>query len=426
MNLFGVSINHRTASIESREKLHFSSDEILSYIPKLKEDLFSEGIVLSTCNRTEIFGYPQNPLLNYHQLIEHLLKYKPIDGIEESNFEKYFSCSAVNHLFSVSAGIDSLILGDSQILSQVKDAIDLSKDLDFTGFITQKLLDTAVRVGKRSIRESLIGEGAVSISYAAVQVVEKIFANLATKSALVIGAGETGELAALHLKDKGIGEIAISNRTLEKAERLSEKVDGEIILFPNIASHLHKFDVIISATSAPDYIIALDDIKKMMKTRRGNPIVLMDIALPRDIDPNVGKIDNVFYNDIDSLQSIVDQNFKRRKDEVPKVKRIIMEEMIGFFGWFNSLEVIPTIKDLREFFDEIRNDELEKIKHKVTEEDYRKLEDMTRRMMGRILHNPTVNLKRMAESGTNDKETAETAAVLKKLFNLNGYETPEK
>ena len=312
-----------------------------------------------------------------------------------------------------------MIIGDSQILAQVKEAFDISEDTQFAGMILKRVFDAAVKVGKRAIKESGIGEGAVTVSYAAVQVVEKIFSNLDKKSALVIGAGETGELAAVHLLDKGIGNISISNRTINRAEILAEKVRGEIIPFQFLKEHLHNFDIIISATSANILIVSKSDIQNAVKKRKGAPIVIMDIAVPRDIDPEVKKIENVFYHDMDSLKIIVDQNIQKRKNEIPLVENIVMEELVNFFGWYNALEAVPTIKSLREFFDDIRSDELEKIKHKISEEDFTKIEDMTRRMIGRMLHNPTVKLRELAESGINIQDLAVNALVLKELFNLD-------
>ncbi len=426
MNLVGISINHKTSPIELREALHLNRDEIIELIPRLKENYFSEGVVISTCNRTEIFGYPIDDSINITPVIEVLTKFKPVEGIRPEHFSRYFSCGAVKHLFAVAAGIDSMVMGDSQILGQVKEAFEISEDIDFTGTVLRRVFDAAVKVGKRAIKETSIGEGAVTVSYAAVQVVEKIFANLDKKSALVIGAGETGELAAIHLRDKSVGKISISNRTIERAERLAEKIHGEIVPFQFLKEHLHNFDIVISATSAENTIIKLDDIKSALKKRRGAPIVLMDIAVPRDIDPEVGKLDSVFYHDMDSLKIIVDQNMQKRKDQVPVIEKIVMEEMVNFFGWYNALDVVPTIKSMRSFFDEIRSDELEKIKNKVSEEDFVKIEDMTRRMIGRLLHNPTVKLRQYAESGSDEKKVVENTVTLRELFNLSDAPTNGK
>ncbi|MEW6508635.1 MAG: glutamyl-tRNA reductase [Bacteroidota bacterium] len=418
MNLIGITINHNNSPIEIREALHLSRNEIVEFIPALKEILF-EGVVISTCNRTEIFGLPNSASLNTNVIIQSLLNYKPVDQIKPEYFQKYFSCGAVKHLFKVASGIDSLIIGDSQILGQVKEAFEISEDLDFTGPVFHRLFETAIKVGKRTIKETSIGEGAVTISFAAVQVVEKIFAGLDKKSALVIGAGETGELAAVNLKDKGIGKITISNRSIERAKALAEKVSGEVIPFQFLNEHLHNFDIIISATSSENFLINYSDVFTAMKKRRGTPIVLMDIAVPRDIEPAVRNIDNVFYHDMDSLRIIVDQNLQKRRNEIPNVEKIIIEEMVGFFSWHNTLEVVPTIKSLRNFFDVIRADELDKIKNKISEEDFSKIEDMTRRLIGRLLHNPTIKLREMAENGNNVQKVISNSIILKELFNLD-------
>ncbi|MGD8782132.1 MAG: glutamyl-tRNA reductase [Ignavibacteria bacterium] len=426
MNLVGITINHNTASIELREALHLSRDEIIKFISSAKESILNEGFVLSTCNRTEIFGYPKAGKLDFNHIANELVKLKPNENIEPNHFDKYFSCGAVKHIFRVASGIDSLVVGDSQILGQMKEAFEIAEDMNFVGSVLKRVFDTAIKVGKRAIKETEIGEGAVTISYAAVQIVEKIFANITTKNALVIGAGETGELAAIHLRDKGVRSITVTNRTIQKAERLANKVHGGVIPFNHFTEHLHKFDIIISATSSPGFIITNDDIKSVMKKRKGSPICLVDIAVPRDINPEVKNIDYVFYNDIDSLKVIVDQNIKKRANEIPKVQEIIFEELVTFFGWYNTLEVVPTIKTIRSFFDDISNDELQKIKHKVTEEDYLKIEEMTKRLIGRLLHNPTIKLREIAESGTHTQETMNNTLLIKQLFGLNGKHSDEK
>ncbi len=418
MNLIAISINHKTAPIDSREALHLSKDEIVELITILRKDYLSEGIILSTCNRTEIFGIPKDSILIHEQIKETLINFKTVTGIKKEHFVSYFSCSAVKHLFSVASGIDSMILGDSQILGQVKEAVQISEDLKFINKMFKRLLDTAIRVGKRSIKETLIGEGAVSISYAAVQVISKIFANLDKKSALVIGAGETGELAAIHLRDKGVGKITISNRTKSKGDKLADKVHGDSLSFNYLKENLHNYDIIISATSAEGLILSYDDIKLMMKKRKNAAVCLMDIAIPRDIDPICSNLDNVFYNDIDSLKIIVDKNIKKRENEIPIIENIIMEEMVNFFSWYNSLDVIPTIKNLRAFFEDIRTDEIEKIKNKVSDEDFLKIEEMSKRMLGRLLHNPTIKLRQLSENGSKFEETANSIVLLQEIFNL--------
>ncbi|MCF8242923.1 MAG: glutamyl-tRNA reductase [Melioribacteraceae bacterium] len=427
MNIIGITINHKTAPIELREALHLSQNEITQIIPLLKDKLFSEGFVLSTCNRTEIFGFPKSHGVNFKNVQDLLKDFKPIEGINSNNFLNYFSCGAVKHIFKVASGIDSLVIGDSQILAQVKEAFQISEDMNFTSSLMRRISDSTIKVGRRAISETLIGEGAVTVSFAAIKVIEKVFASFEKRSALVIGAGETGELAAIHLKDLGIGKLTITNRTFSKAENLAEKLNADAIKFENFKDHLQHFDIIISATSSGEPIIYYDDIKAMMKKRKGALACLMDIAIPRDFDTKVKNIDGAFYYDIDSLKVIVDENMKLREKEIPNVEKIIMEEMVNLFGWYNTLEVVPTIKDFRDFFEHIRSDEMEKIKHKVSDDEFEKIDNMTRRMIGRILHNPTINLRKISETGTNFEEVAANTLILKELFGLtnNGKEQRE-
>jgi glutamyl-tRNA reductase len=426
MNLIGISINHRTSPIELREAVHLSKEEQQGFISVLKSDSLKEGFVLSTCNRTEIFGIPQNKQTNCNTIFEELVKFKKVVGLEWSNIEHFDSHNSLNHIAKVASGIDSLIIGDSQILSQCKESFRLSVDEDFSNTTTRKIFDITARIGKRAIKETLISQGAVTVSYAAIQVIEKIFANLDKKEALVIGAGETSELAAIHLNSRNIGKITITNRTQEKAGQLAKKVSGSSIKFDEFREHLYKFDIIISATSATDYLVTYADLKNAITKRKGTPIFIMDIAIPRDIDPKVKNIDNVFYNDMDSLNIIVNQNLQKRKQEIPKIEKIISEEIDGYYTWYNTLGVVPAIKSLRSFFENIENDELNKIKNKVSDEDYIKLEDMSKRLIGRILHNPTVKLRELAESGDNLDKANELTSVIKYLFDLDNVPTNGK
>ncbi|MCF6268687.1 MAG: glutamyl-tRNA reductase [Melioribacteraceae bacterium] len=419
MDIFGISINHKTASIELRESLHLSVDEIKEFIPILKESIFFEGFILSTCNRTEIFGVPKRDNITFEDIQKCLLKFKHVEGLASKHFHNYFSCSAVKHILEVASSIDSLIVGDGQILGQVKDAFYLSDELGFSKTVFHKLYEASVHVGKRSINETTIGQGAVTISFAAIKVLEKIFSSFQSKSALVIGAGETGTLAAVHLREMGIGKLSITNRTLSKTEVLASKVNGSIVNFNSLKDSLEDFDIIISATSSDHYIIEYDEIKSMMKKRKGVLTCIMDIAVPRDINPKVSELDGMFYNDIDSLNIIVNENLQKREKEIPKVNKIILEEMTTFFKWANTLDVVPTIKDFRDFFEEIRLDEIGKIRHKVHDYEFEKVDNMTKRIIGRILHHPTWNLKHLSETGTDYETAKKYSDIIRELFNLD-------
>ena len=426
MNLLGISINHKTASVELREALHLSDEEIRNFIQNSKGKMFNEGLVISTCNRTEIFGIPIDPKLTHVDLQKMLLQYKPNGTVTEENFRNFFSDSAIEHLFSVISGIDSMLIGDNQIYHQVKDSFQLADEMNFSGFLMKRLFDSAVKAGKRAINETEISEGAVTVSYAAVQLIEKIFSNLSKKSAIVIGAGETGEIAAKHLRDRGIGKLAITNRTIEKAEKLAEGLNAKILPFNSFKESLHEYDIVLSATSSPDLILNYDDIKSAMKKRDYDSMVLMDIAIPRDIDPQVKKLDYVFYNDIDSLNIIVEQNLAKRKEEIPKVKAIIKEEVANFLTWYNSLDVAPTIKNLRDFFENIRAEEVEKNKNRFNAEDQEKLEIVTKRIINKILHHPTVELKKINEASGNSESAAIKLSIIRDFFGIDKKPGEEK
>jgi glutamyl-tRNA reductase len=419
MNLLSISINHRTAPIELREALHLNDEEIRNFILQQKGKLFNEGLVISTCNRTELYGIPVAKNITNKELQDLIIKYKSDTKASVENFEHYISRESIRHLFKVTTGIDSLLIGDNQIYKQVKDSFQLADELQFTGFFMRRIMDAATRVGKRAITETAISEGAVTVSYAAVQLIEKIFSTLNKKSALIVGTGETGEIAAKHLRDRGIGRLALTNRTFEKAEKLANELNTAVFPFDSFKEHIHKFDIIVSATSSEGLIISKSDIESAMKKRNFASMVLMDIAIPRDIDPKSKEIEYVFYHDIDSLNIIVEQNLAKRKEEIPKVERIIEEELDSFFEWYNSLEAAPTIKTLRDHFEAIRADEVEKNINKFSESDREKLDIVTKRIINKILHQPTVELKKTSETDNRTEDTAQKISVIRELFGLS-------
>lgn len=419
MNLLAVSINHRTATVELREAVHLTEDEIKTLIYEGKKNLFKEGLILSTCNRTEIYCVPQKEEITHSDLQEFMQRNKPASELKSEHFQNLKSKEAIKHLFNIATGIDSMIIGDNQIFKQVKDSFHLASKNHLAGFMMKRVFDEAIRAGKRAITETGISEGAVTVSYAAVQLIEKIFSNINKKSALVIGAGETGKIAAKHLKDKNIGKLSITNRTTEKAELLADKLNVEVLPFADYINSLHNYDVIISATSSPEILLSKDVLEKTMKKRNYESMVLMDIAVPRDIDPETKKIDYVFYHDIDSLNIIVDQNLSRRKAEIPKVEKIIDEEVSALYDWYNSLLAGPTIKNLRDKFETIRAEEVEKNINRFSSDDREKLEIVTKRIINKILHHPTSVLRKTNETTSDSDESASKIGIIREMFGID-------
>ena len=426
MNLIAISINHRTAPIELREALNLSEDEVRILIDKAKACILKEGLILSTCNRTEIYGIPADSSLNTPHLQKFIIENKNTVKTTEENFQSFISRESLEHLFRVATGIDSLLIGDNQVYKQVKDAFRVSEEMQFAGFLMKRVFDSALKAGKRAITETAISEGAVTVAYAAVQLIEKIFSSLNKKSALVIGTGETGEIAAKHLSDRGIEKLTLTNRTLDKAEKLALNLNASVLPFDQFKNSLHNFDIIISATSSENILISKEDVKAAMKKRDFASMVLMDIAVPRDIDPASKQIDYVFYHDIDSLNIIVEQNLTKRKAEIPKVQKIIDEELDLFFEWYNSLQSAPTIKTLRDHFEAIRTEEVEKNINKFSSEDREKLEIVTKRIVNKILHHPTIELRKVNESGTGAEDAATKIGIIRSLFGIDKNSTDEK
>jgi len=419
MNLISVTINHKTAPIELREALYFSENEIRENLRQLKESLFKEACILSTCNRTEIYGIPADQSTTFRDIQNYLLDKKPIEGITSNNFLNYFSCGAVNHLFHVTAGIDSLVIGDQQILGQVKDSFNIAVEENSVGTYLQKAFQAALKVGKRVKSETDLFEGPTSVSAAAVQLAGKIFSDLTKKSVLVIGAGETGKLTIQNLIQKKVSNLTISNRTSSRAEKLAEKNKAKVLPFENLKNSLHEFDIIISATSSKSILISREEMNSVMRKRKFAPVCIMDIAIPRDFDSNIKDIENIFYNDIDSLQSMVNLSIEGKKVLLPSINKIIMEELIELFSWYNSLQISPILKAIREQFESVRSQEFETFKNKFNVDERENLELLTKRIMNKLLHNPTVYLRKSADQVDTQGELQLKINILKEMFNLN-------
>jgi glutamyl-tRNA reductase len=419
MNLVCIGINHRTAPIEIREKMWFSNDEVRSFLPLMKERYAKECVLLSTCNRTELYYIPlENKEVSEKHIVDFLSSYKiKNDSIPKEHFYIINTLNAAKHLFKVTAAVDSMVLGDVQIQNQVKEAYAVAFENNTTGIILNRLFNNALHLGKRVRTETEIGEGAISVSYAAAELASKIFEDLSKRTALLIGAGETGELTAKHLCSKNLGKLLIANRTKERAETVASQLGGKAVDFESFLSVLNEADIVISSVNVSEYLITAKDLQKVTRLRGNRPLFLIDIGVPRNIDPKANSIENVFLHDIDALTHIIDHNLANREAQIPKVQQILLEELNAFWQWHKSLEVAPTIEQLREQFESIRREEVDKYRHKFSPEKQEELEILTRRIVNKILHAPMVNLRN--GSSAEEEPIQHRVHVIRHLFGLD-------
>lgn len=344
-----VGMNHRTAPVEIREKLSLNSEEAEYGLKLMKEKkIFKEAFLFSTCNRVEsvfISDYPEEAVKKFYETMAHV-KNIPISDFL-SCFYQYRDIDAVKHIFRVSSSLDSMILGEPQILGQVKSAYKCAVSSKSSGVVLNRLFHRSFQTAKRIRTETGIGGNAVSISYAAIELAKKIFGDLSNKKVLLIGAGEMAELAVEHLIQNNASHVFVANRTFEKGLDLAKRFSGSAIRFEEVLSSLEWVDIIISSTGAPDYIISRKGMRQVMKSRKNRPLFFIDIAVPRDIDPDVNKVDNIYVYDVDDLQDVVDLNMKERKKEAELAEAIIEESADIFISWKKNLKIVPTIVDLR-------------------------------------------------------------------------------
>ena len=377
----------------------------------------AECALFSTCNRTEMYALIENNKLPPEEVKNLLIAQKSAESrVHPSDLFHLTAGDAARHLFRVTAGIDSMVLGDVQILAQVKEGFQFAVELGTAGFFMNRLFQLAFRAGKRARTETEIGDGAVSISYAAVELAEKIFDDLHKRSALVIGAGETAELTATHLRGKEIGKLFVTNRTQERAEQLSDKVRGVVIPFDNWLEKLQDVDIVISSVEVTRFILTAPDIQYALKHQGSKILFIIDIGVPRNIDPEVKHIENVFLYDLDTLNIMIETNLQKRQRELPKVEAVITEVLAELTHWYTSLEINPTITALTQFMENIRQEELAKHIHRFDPKDRELVELVTKRIINKIIHAPIVNLKSKQEASL--AERLQKMSAIQKLFGL--------
>ncbi|WP_099158672.1 glutamyl-tRNA reductase [Virgibacillus ndiopensis] len=403
MHIIKVGINYKSAPVEIREKLTFSEQEIDNAMLRLKDQKsILENVIVSTCNRTEIYAVVDQVHTGRYYIKQFLADWFQVDKEEFSSYLRIAeSDGAIEHLFRVSTGLDSMILGETQILGQVKQAFLTAQKMQTTGTVFNELFKQAITFAKRAHKDTAIGEHAVSVSYAAVELAKKIFGNLQNKHVAIFGAGKMGELAAKNLHGSGASKITVINRTLEKAETLAEKFQAKAEHAANLLNVIQESDILISSTGSDSVVLTKEDIEPIQKKRKGRPLFLVDIAVPRDIDPIISELDNVFLYDIDDLQHIVDENLAARKTAAETIELMMEAEIVDFNEWLQTLGVVPVISALRQKALAIQADTMESIERKMpdlTAREKKVLNKHTKSIINQLLKEPVTQAKELAVS----------------------------
>jgi glutamyl-tRNA reductase len=419
MKILIVGLNHNTAAIEVREKLAFEG-------PKLKEGLqtlselpeVNEAVVLSTCNRVEMYMNVKDIDRASESVKAFISRFHDIESsLLEDALYFHNEKTAVRHAFRVASSLDSMVVGEPQILGQLKDAFEFALKQKTTGVLLNKLMKKSISVAKRVRTETRIAENAVSISFSAVELARKIFTDLGGKSVMLLGAGEMAELAAKHLLNCGVKELYVANRTYERGCSLAKEMGGLPVKFEEFLSGMAHTDIVICSTGASQYVITKDHMHGVMKARKQKPVFIIDISVPRNIDPEVNDMANVYLYDIDDLQGVVDTNILERNREAEKADGIVDEEIETFLRWQSSLDSVPTIMALRDRAEAVRKEEVKKLLSRMPElgeEERKAVEYMATAIVNKLIHPPTAALKEDSE----DKDAL--IATIKRLYGING------
>ncbi len=413
-----VGLNHRTAPVEIREKLAITGgvmNQAYKYL-KQKEDI--EGVViLATCNRTEVYATSRDIEKGMQALQEFALRFSRLAPEELDRYVYKPNCyDAILNLFRVASGLDSMILGESQILAQVKEAYKNAIDQGASDGVLNTLFQQAIKVGKKVRTETDIDKHPISVSSAAVEMARSQLGNLQDKTVVVIGAGEMSELTTRYLMQYGLSSVIVSNRSYEKALAMAELFSGRAVRFDMLTAELGQADIVISCTSASHYVLSMENCEDILKSRGGQRLIMIDIAVPRDIEPALQTIEGVQIYDIDDLQNVIDDNYLERKKASRQAESIIVEELEKFNEWLAALYVVPVISALKQKGEAIKNNELEKVFNRLDVSVYERkvISTMANNIINQLLHYPVVNLKEMACSNQGHLY----AEVSKKLFDL--------
>ncbi|MFA4918587.1 MAG: glutamyl-tRNA reductase [Thermodesulfovibrionales bacterium] len=419
MKVFVAGLNHKIADVDVREKLAFNGPKLEEGLKRFRElPEVHEAIILSTCNRVELYANVKDNQRAAEAVKTFLSEFHNINRSSlDAGLYIYDGVNAVRHIFRVASSLDSMVVGEPQILGQLKDAFELALSQKTTGILLNKLMKKAISVAKRVRTETRIAENAVSISFAAVELAKKIFTDLSKRVFMLLGAGEMAELAAKHLISSGVKEVLVSNRTYERACDIAKEFNGKPVRFDEFIDEMARADIVICSTGAPNYIVTKGQMQKVMKERKQRQVFLIDISVPRNLDPEINDLDNVYLYNVDDLQGVVDSNLFERKKEAEKAEKIIDEELETFLRWQSTLDSVPTIIAIREKAEEIKREELDKLFHKITgmgEKEREAIEYMAAALINKMIHPPTAALKEDSE----DKDVL--VATIRKLYGIDG------
>ncbi len=415
-----IGISHKTASVEVREKVALSEDEQKTVIRQFIDQFNASGcMVLSTCNRTEIYLSDDHLDESIEKIRTWLNEFKKCHEYTDEEITYVLRESeAVEHFFKVLSGLDSQIIGEQQITGQVKDSYDLTHALNATDTLINKLFNFAMQAKKKVHNDTFLSDGTVSVSFAGVELARKIFSHLDDKSVLLVGAGKTAELAAYHFQESGAKNINVVNRTFENAVELANKFNGKAFKMEQLNEALMDSDIVISATASTDYVITEELIKPISKKRNHRPIFLIDLAIPRDIDPAIDNVNAVFLFNLDDLQEIVKANLEKRKKEIPKSMKIIKEFVDEFEKWSEMNAMSTVVGRLKKKLDVLRKNELERLKTKLPQNGYKQeIDNLTESIINKVVRQHVKSLKKVAHDPDQYKKQIE---MIRTIYDLDG------
>lgn len=415
-----VGLNHRTAPVEVREKLSFAGSHLREALLRLKDCPVIEGCaILSTCNRTEIYAATMEMDEGLNAIWDFLSHWSRVDISQIKNYTYCHTLyDTIRHIFRVAAGLDSMLLGETQILGQIRSAYQKAVEYEATNRVLNTLFQQAITVGKRVRTETGIDQNPVSISYAAVELAKSYLAGLEKRSVLIIGAGKMSELTARHLVANGVTGVIVSNRSYDRATSLAAQFNGRAVKYNELYRHMVEADIVISCTAANHCVVRAEDMRQVMEKRGGRKIFIVDIAVPRDVETEVGKIEGVSLFDIDDLNGVVDKNLAERKKAAVRAEEIIEEELEEFMKWLGTQFIVPTISALKKWGEEIKQKEIKRALNRlgeISEHDRKVVCSLANSIVNQILHLPVTQLKGYALTTEGHLYTE----ILQNLFNLD-------